>query len=127
METVSESASPSAKPSGKSAAKKKPNKAAELAKKSKALIEQYKSRKVREVGSVINGDPLFHYTWVGNTSKTPDVIQRLLDLGYEEEPDKSVRFSGIVGGRVFRIPLEVKNYFREERAERYARSVRKSR
>ena len=119
VETGSISGSPSEKRSGKSAAKKKPSKAQELAKKSKALIEKYNSRQSREVGSVIGGDPLYHYTWVGETSKTQDVVQRLLDLGYEEEPDSGVRFSGIVGGRVFRIPLEVKEFYRSEREKRY--------
>lgn len=119
-ETDLQSASPSGKRSGKSAAKRKPSKAQELAKKSKALIEKYKSTQSRETGSLVGGEPdLYHYYHVGETSTSADTIQKLLDRGYEEETDKSVRFVGLVGGRIFRIPLEVKEFYRAERAKRF--------
>ena len=119
-ETDSQSASHSGKRSGKSAAKRKPSKAQELAKKSKALIEKYKSTQSRETGSLVGGEPdLYHYYHVGETSTSADTIQKLLDRGYEEETDKSVRFVGLVGGRIFRIPLEVKKFYRAERAKRF--------
>ena len=118
-ETDLTSASASEKPSEKSGAKKS-SKKADLKKKAQALIDKYKSTQNRETGSLIGGDPdLYHYSWVGEPSTSADTIQKLLDLGYEEEPDKSIRFVGIVGGRVFRIPKEVKEYYRAERAKKF--------
>ena len=120
METGLTNDSHSEKRSGKSAAKKKPSKAQELAKKSKALIEKYKSTQSRETGSLVGGEPdLYHYYHVGETSTSADTIQKLLDRGYEEEPDKSVRFVGLVGGRIFRIPKEVQEFYKAERAKRF--------
>ena len=98
----------SEKPSEKSGAKKS-SKKADLKKKAQALIDKYKSTQNRETGSLVGGEPdLYHYYHVGETSTSADTIQKLLDRGYEEETDKSIRFVGLVGGRIFRIPKEVK-------------------
>lgn len=118
-EIDSTSASASEKPSEKSGAKKS-SKKADLKKKAQALIDKYKSTQNRETGSLVGGEPdLYHYYHVGETSTSADTIQKLLDRGYEEETDKSVRFVGLVGGRIFRIPKEVKKFFMAERAKKF--------
>lgn len=113
------SASASEKPSEKSGVKKS-SKKADLKKKAQDLIDKYKSTQNRETGSLVGGEPdLYHYYHVGETSTSADTIQKLLDRGYEEETDKSVRFVGLVGGRIFRIPKEVKKFFMAERAKKF--------
>ena len=113
------SASASEKPSEKSGVKKS-SKKADLKKKAQDLIDKYKSTQNRETGSLVGGEPdLYHYYHVGETSTSADTIQKLLDRGYEEETDKSIRFVGLVGGRIFRIPKEVKEFFMAERAKKF--------
>ena len=112
-------ASASEKPSERSGVKKS-SKKADLKKKAQALIDKYKSTQNRETGSIVGGEPdLYHYYHVGETSTSADTIQKLLDRGYEEETDKSIRFVGLVGGRIFRIPKEVKEFFMAERAKKF--------
>jgi hypothetical protein len=87
-------------------------------KKASDLIEKYKSRSQREIGSVVNGDPDFLYVHVGDNSKTRMTVQKLIDLGYELETDPAVVKHGFLGGNLYKIPKEFAAHLMNERGKR---------
>tara|TARA_R110000796_G_scaffold58224_1_gene134522 strand:- start:179 stop:595 length:417 start_codon:yes stop_codon:yes gene_type:complete len=107
---------------------KKVSKAA-LAKKAKEIIERQQARKNREPGSLVGGDTdSYHYSWIPNHEPQHTTLMvKMIDLGYEKEPDLSIHFSGILGGTVLRIPAEVKEYMRAERAKKHGIKHKKGR
>ena len=129
METHSENTLPSAKPSEKSkdSAEKKVKKVVKKSAKAKTddLIEKYKNRSNREIGSVVNGDPDFLYVHVGDNSKTKMTVQKLLDVGYELETDPSVVKHGFLGGSLYKIPKEFADHLMKERGKKFRQPRRR--
>ena len=107
----------------------KPKKASKAAvkKKAEAIIAKQKAKKNRQPGSLVGGDPeTYHYAWIPNHEpQYTTLMVKMADLGYEVEPDQSVHFHGILGGTILRIPQEVKQYMKEQRAEKHGQKIRR--
>ena len=86
-----------------------------------------KARKNRQPGSLVGGEPeIYHYYWIPNHEpQYTTMMVKLTDLGYELEPDKEVHFHGVLGGTVLRVPVEVREHMREERAKKHGHSLKR--
>lgn len=89
------------------------------------LIEQYKKKVKREIGSVVNGDPEFYYVHVGNNSPDNMTVQRLIDRGYELETDPKVHKFGFIGGVLYKIPKKYAEHLLNERHAKFRQSPRR--
>ncbi len=109
------------------APKPKKESRAAVKKKAEAIIAKQKARKNRQPGSLVGGEPeIYHYYWIPNHEpQYTTMMVKLTDLGYEVEPDKEVHFHGVLGGTVLRVPVEVKEHMREERAKKHGHSLKR--